>query len=251
MAATMAFSIDDAGWVLGGFRNWTNFLPWAAILGVVVGFIGARIGWSRWVAHADGATFAALIVPIMVGEVLKSGATPGAQFVATAEATVKAWNDLIVNGQPATRATGHHLLVLGLLCWGTGQFASSAVFRHRRPLSAVVVIGAILIGNMAATVRDQLGFLILFSLAALFLLIRLHALDEQATWMRRRIGDPAAVRSLYLRGGTAFIAIAVVGSLLLTASARSAPLAGAWEDVKPVLLDISAAIQRFPPGRRR
>jgi transglutaminase-like putative cysteine protease len=247
MAMTMAWSIDDAGWVLGR-SEWTNFLPWAALLGVIVGFVGAKIGWSRWVAHAVGATFAALIVPIMVGEVLKSGATPGAQFVATAEATVKAWNELIVNGQPATRATGHHLLVLGLLCWGTGQFAASAVFRHRRPLSAVVVIGAILIGNMAATVREQLGYLILFSLASLFLLIRLHALDEQATWMRRRIGDPAAVRSLYLRGGTAFIAIAVVGSLLLTASARSAPLAGAWEDVKPVLLDISAAIQRFLPA---
>ena len=101
---------------------------------------------------------------------------------------------------------------------------------------------------MAATVRAQLGYLILFSLASLFLLIRLHALDEQATWMRRRIGDPAAVRSIYLRGGTAFIAIAVIGSLFLTASAQSAPLAGAWEDVKPVLLDISAAIQKFLPA---
>ena len=113
------------------------------------------------------------------------------------------------------------------------------------------MIGAILIGNMAATVRDQLGYLILFSLAALFLLIRLHALDEQATWTRRRIGDPTAVRSLYLRGGTVFILIAVVGSLALTATARSAPLAGAWDDLKPALLDISAAIQRLPSGRRR
>jgi hypothetical protein len=219
------------------------------VLGVAVGFIGAKTGWSRWVAHAIGATFAVLIVPIMVGGVLPhNGGIPGTQFVATADQAVKAWNDLIVLGQPATRATGHHLLVLGLLVWGTGQFAASAVFRHRRPLSAVVVVGAILIGNMAATVREQLGYLILFSLAALFLLIRLHALDEQTTWMRRRIGDPAAVRSIYLRGGTAFIAIAVVGSLFLTASARSAPLAGAWEDVKPVLLDISAAIQRFLPA---
>ena len=249
MAMTMALSIDDAGWVLGR-SEWTNFLAWAALLGVAVGFIGAKTGWSRSPAHVIGAAFAALIVPILVGDVLltNAGTTPGSQFVATADASVQAWNDLVVNGQPATRETGHHLLILGLLCWGTGQFAASAVFRHRRPLSAVVVIGAILIGNMAATVREQLGYLILFSLASLFLLIRLHALDEQATWMRRRIGDPAAVRSIYLRGGTAFIAIAVVGSLFLTASARSAPLAGAWEDVKPVLLDISAAMQRFLPA---
>ena len=141
--------------------------------------------------------------------------------------------------------------MLGLLCWGTGQFAASAVFRHRRPLSAVVVIGAILIGNMAATLRDQLGYLILFSLASLFLLIRLHALDEQATWTRRRIGDPAAVRSLYLRGGTVFILVAVARLAGAHRHRRSAPLAGAWDDVKPVLLDVSTAVQRFLPGRRR
>ena len=64
-----AWSIDDAGWVLGR-SEWTDFLPWAAVLGVAVGFIGAKTGWSRWVAHVIGATFAALIVPIIVGSVL-------------------------------------------------------------------------------------------------------------------------------------------------------------------------------------
>jgi transglutaminase-like putative cysteine protease/uncharacterized membrane protein len=251
MAVTAAWSIDDAGWVLGR-GELTNFLPWTALLGVLVGFVGSKVGWGRWLAHTIGAAFAALIVPVLVGGVLlvavAPGATPGAQFDATASATVKAWSDLIVHELLATRETGHHLLVLGLLCWATGQFAASAVFRHRRPLSAVVVIGAIVIGNMAATLRDQLGYLILFSLASLFLLIRLHALDEQSTWTRRRIGDPTAVRSLYLRGGTIFILVAVFGSLVLTATARSAPLAGAWDNLRPALLDISAAIQRFLPA---
>lgn len=247
MTVSAAWAIDDAGWVLGR-GDLTNFLPIAGLLGVAAGFIGSKVGWNRWLAHTIGAVFAALIVPILVGEVLLRGAAPGAQFVATAAATVRAWADLVVDQQLATRQTGHHLLVLGLLVWATGQFAASAVFRHRRPLSAVVVIGAIVIGNMAATQREQLGYLILFSLSALFLLIRLHALDEQATWTRRRIGDPTAVRSIYLRGGTVFILVAVLGSLALTATARSAPLAGAWDDLKPALLDVSAAIQRWLPA---
>ena len=72
---------------------------------------------------------------------------------------------------------------------------------------------------MSATTHDQLGFLDRCSaLAALFLLIRLHALDEQATWARRRIGDPAAVGALYLRGGTVFVIVAILGSLVLTAT---------------------------------
>lgn len=247
MAVAAAWAIDDAAWVLRR-GDWTDFLPVTAVLGVLVGFVGSKVGWNRWLAHTIGAAFAALIVPILVGGVLLPSATPGVQFTATASEMTRAWSDLIVNQQLATRATGHHLLVLGLLCWATGQFAASAVFRHRRPLSAVVVIGAIIIGNMAATLRDQLAYLILFSLASLFLLIRLHALEEQATWTRRRIGDPTAVRSIYLRGGTVFIIAAVLGSLALTATARSSPLAGAWDDVKPVLLDISAAIQRYLPA---
>jgi transglutaminase-like putative cysteine protease len=247
MTVTAAWSIDDAAWVLGR-GEWTDFLPWTAVLGVAAGFIGAKAGWNRWLAHFLGAVLAALIVPILVGHVLEPKATLGAQYTATASATVQAWVDLIVNGLLATRQTGHHLLVLGLLVWGTGQFAASAVFRHRRPLSAVVVVGAILLGNMAATEIDQLGFLVLFSLAAMFLLIRLHTLDEQATWLRRRIGDPTAVGSIYLRGGTVFILIAVFSSLVLTATARSAPLAGAWVDLKPWLLDVGSAIQKYLPN---
>jgi transglutaminase-like putative cysteine protease len=246
MMFVMAASIDDAGWVIGN-SDLTNFLVIAALLGVLAGFVGAKAGWNRWVANLVGAAFAALIVPILVGEVLRPGAGLAWQYAATADAMVGAWTDLIVNKLQLTRQIGHHLLILGLLVWGTGQFAASAVFRHRRPLSAVVVIGAILVANMAATLHDQLGFLILFSLAALFLLIRLHALDEQATWSRRRIGDPSAVRTIYLRGGTVFIVVAILGSLALTASATSAPLAGAWDSVKPWLLDVSAAIERFLP----
>jgi transglutaminase-like putative cysteine protease len=246
MLMTVGWSIDDAGWVLGR-TEWTDFLPWVGVLGVAVGFIGVKAGWNRWVAHVIGAVFAALIVPIIVGGVLVDGSV-GARYSATAHAAVNAWLDLVVNQLPATRETGHHLLVLGMLCWASGQFAASAVFRHHRPLGAIVVTGAILIGNMSATVRDQLGYLIIFSVAALSILIRLHALDEQATWVRRRIGDPAAVRSIYLRGGSVFILIAVVGSLALTATARSSPLAGAWEDLKPWLLDVSGAIQRFLPA---
>ena len=247
MLVTLAWSIDDAGWVLGR-TDWTDFLPWMGILGLLVAFLAAKLGWNRWLGHALGATFAALIVPIVVGGILTDGQTPGAQFVVTARASVGAWNDLIVQQLPATRETGHHLLILGLLIWATGQFVGSAVFRHHRPLSAIVVVGAVLIGNMSATIIDQLGYLILFSLAALFLLIRLHALDEQSTWLRRRIGDPSAVGSLYLRGGTVFVLVAIVGSLGLTATARSSPLAGAWEDLKPWLLDVSNSIQRFLPA---
>ncbi|TAL05756.1 MAG: DUF4129 domain-containing protein, partial [Chloroflexota bacterium] len=89
--------------------------------------------------------------------------------------------------------------------------------------------------------------IVLFSLGALVLLARSHATDEGATWIRRRIGDPASVTGLYLRGGAVFIAAAIVGSLFLTATASSAPLQGAWKNVPGTLVTLSQWLQRYLP----
>ncbi|HEX5823108.1 MAG TPA: transglutaminase domain-containing protein [Candidatus Limnocylindrales bacterium] len=247
MAVAVAWSLDDSALVLGQ-RAWTDFLAWASLAGVGVGFLGARIGWSRPLAHLAGALVAALVVPWMVGGILAPDGSPAVRFAATATACLNAVVDLVSRGLPVTRESGHYLLVLGLVCWANGQFAAAAVFRHGRPIGPIIVLGAILVANMSATVHDQLWFIVLFTMASLLLLTRLHALDERATWLRRRIGDPAAVGSLYLRGGTVFIMIAVLGSLTLTASARSKPLEGMWDDAKPLLVDISQWLQRIVPA---
>ena len=247
LAVAVAWSLDDAALVIGQ-RDWTDFLPWVSLAGVAAGFIGARARWNRPLAHLVGAAFAALIVPLIAGSILDPTGSPADRFVATATATVNATLDFAWRGLPLTRETGHYLLVLGLLCWANGQFAASSVFRHGRPIGPIIVLGTVLVANMAATARDQIWFLVLFSMAALFLLTRLHALDERATWIRRRIGDPSTVGSLYLRGGTVFIVVAIFGSLALTATARSAPLAGFWDDARPALVDISQWLQRIIPA---
>jgi transglutaminase-like putative cysteine protease len=247
MAVTVAWSLDDAGLVLGRV-DWTDFLAWAALGGVLVGFIGARVGWNRPLAHLIGAAVAALVVPLMVGSVLDPGGTLGERYSATANSIVNAVIDFAVRQLPVTRETGHYLLVLGMLCWANGQFAASAVFRHGRPLGPIIVLGAVLVANMSATLNEQIGFIVTFSVASLFLLIRLHALEERATWLRRRIGDPTIVTSLYLRGGTVFILVAVFFALALTVSAHSAPLARYWDDVKPWLVDVSQFLQRIVPA---
>jgi transglutaminase-like putative cysteine protease len=246
MAVSVAWSLDDAALVLGR-REWTDFLAWASLGGVACGFLGARAGWNRPVAHLVGAAFAALVVPLMVGSVLAPNSSLSAQYQATANSVVNAFIDFAIRGLQLTRESGHYLLTLGLLCWANGQFAASAVFRHGRPIGPIIVLGSVLVANMSATSHDQIWFIVLFSMAAMFLLIRLHALEERATWIRRRIGDPTVVGSLYLRGGTVFIIGSVFLALTLTATAHSAPLAGFWDDAKPALVEISQWLQRLIP----
>ena len=250
ICATLAWSLDDALLVLGR-DQYTDFLFWAAFGGVVAGFVGPLVGWGRWKTHLIGAAFAALLVPLLVGwTVMPGGGSLATLFQATTDSVVAAWSDLVVAQRLSTVEFGHHLFVLGLLTWGSSQFASYAAFGHRRPINAVVVIGLLLLANMSLTVRDQLTYLVIFSIASLFLLVRFHTLDEQADWLRRRIGDPATISALYLRGGTVFIIAAISGSLLLTNAASSAPLAGAWTDVGARVIEWGQFLEKFLPASR-
>ena len=208
-----------------------------------------RSGWGRWQSHLVGAILAALIVPLLVASVAHpQGASIPELYESTAASVIAAYGDIVVRNQASTVQYLHYLLTLGLVVWGTAMFASYAVFGHRRPLTAVTVVGLLLVGNMAMTFNDQLVYLVVFSLAALFLLIRGHVLEEQSEWLRRRIGDPASIASVYLRGGTAFIALAVGGALILTQVAASKPLAGAWDGARDGLVVLSRSLQRFLPA---
>ncbi len=247
LCLSLAWSLDDSRHVLNR-DAYTDFLVWPAVGGVLAGIIGAFVGWGRWTTHLVGALFAAIVTPLLVGTViLEDGGNAYQLFQATTDSVVGAWSDLVLAGRLSTFQFGHHLLVIGLVVWASAQFAAYAAFGHRRPLNAIVVIGLLLVANMSLTLRDQLPYLVIFSIAALFLLVRFHSFDEQSDWLRRRIGDPAAISGLYLRGGTLFIIAAVMGSLLLTTVAASAPLSGAWTDVGARLVDWSRAISRFLP----
>jgi hypothetical protein len=242
----VAWSIEDARWVMGNGQL-TDFLPWAVVGGAASGMLGAKLGLGRWRTHLLGAVAAALAVPILVGVVLEPSAGIIGSFLATSESAVRAFVDLAIRNKTVTQEYGHFLLVLGLICWATGQFAGYATLGHRRPLGAVFVTGLVLLSNMSVTVRDQLQYLVIFSLAALFLLVRLHADDERLGWLRRRIGDPATVTRLYLRGGSSFVVAAVLGSLFLTSVAASAPLGGAFRELDRQLVDIGQSLQRYLP----
>jgi len=245
MALVVGWAIDEPNWVLGSTLL-TNFLPWAAIGGVLAGFITAELGWGRLRGHLAGAVAAALIVPVIVGSVLMPEEGNFARlFVAASDASAVAVRELIVQGRGSTQQYGHFLLVLGLLLWATGQFAGYAVFRHRRPMPAVVAFGTVLLINMALAPFDQLWLLVAFTLVSLLLLVRLHSLDERAEWVRRHIGDPGPLASLTARSGAVFVAVAVVAALALTTTARSEPLAGAWTGAEGWLVDVGRNMSRY------
>ena len=69
MCLTLAWAIDDARWVLGR-PEYLDLLVLAAVGGVLVGFIGPKVGWGRWLTFLIGAIFAALLVPLLTALVV-------------------------------------------------------------------------------------------------------------------------------------------------------------------------------------
>ena len=244
----LAWAVDDPAWV-NGRGALTDSLPLCAIGGLAVAFTGSRVRWGHWTTHLVGALFAGLLVPVIAGWAIVPGTSAAAAFRFTAEGTAEAYLDIVWRGLPYTTQEVHYILVLGGVIWATTQFLGCAILTHRRPLNGIVITGLVLLGNMTLTARDQLAYLVAFALASLFLLVEMHAFDERSTWLKRRIGDPSTISSLYLRGGTVFILIAMVGSLVLTQRAASAPLAGAWDGVDDQLIQIGQELGRiFPVG---
>ena len=246
MAVTLAWAVDDPAWV-NGKGELTDVLQIIAVLGVAFGFMGPKLGWGRWTTHLVGALFAGLLIPILAGFAALPHASPASAFQFTADGTITAYIDIAWQGLQYTSEEIHYVLFLGIVLWATTQFGAYAVFGHRRPLNAVVVMGLVLVLNMGLTLIGQLPYLIAFTAAALFLLIEMHAFDERATWIRRRIGDPTTISGMYLRGGTVFIVLAMVGAGLLTQRAASNPLANAWDGVDDQLIAFGERISRFLP----
>ena len=249
---SLAWSLENAAWTPGSAHD-ADFLSWMAVVGFAIGIGGAKIGWGRWRTHIVGALFAGLILPLIVGGIVLShtvGWDPHSlamRFAEMADVARKVYVDFAVLGRQVTSQYAHYHLIFGGLVWGAGMLAGFTVFGHRRPLDAVVVIGLVIVANNVLLEGDQLFLFLIFSAAALLLLVRTHIFEEEVAWTRRKIGDPAAVGQLYLTNGALFIAVAILSSFLLTNTAASAPLQGAWEDLPRNLTELSDFLKRFAP----
>ena len=248
MVLAMAWSIDDARWVLGRNEN-TDFLAWIAAAGVLFGLAAGKAPWPRIVALLLQAFVGATLVALAVGLTIDPHADGIADAIAIAvRSTLGAYDDLVVLGRATTTQIGHFLALLGLLTWATAFFASWTVFRHGKATGAVLAVGTVLVLNVSITIRDQFYLLVIFCLAALLLVVRVHVTDERRAWARHRIDDTARTSSLYLRAGLGFVFVTVVGALVLTNVAASAPLASAWDGVDQRLTEVGSTISRLLPG---
>ena len=252
MVGTVAEAIDTAHWA--GFvpqgPSETGFLIPAMLLAAAWGAISAKLGWPTLAAHVAGAAIGAAVLLLAVAAVVAPGTPTGASLTALSDSVYRFYHDLVIDGVRSSE-TSVFLLVLGAAMWTVAQLAAFNLFARHRGLAAVALTGVALFVELSVSAQDQYGYLVVFAVAALVLLMRMNLLDQRVGWVRRGIGDQGAVATLYTRSGVTFIAIALVGALALTATASSAPLAGVLNQpgVRDQLVNLGVAAQHA--GRRR
>jgi LPXTG-motif cell wall-anchored protein len=248
LAFTMAWSIADARWVLGR-DDLSSYLIWLGLAGALWGYLSARMNLPPWLAHTIGAVVGAFVVIEVVGSSLP-GAAPGlvGWFNATGVSVTQAYLDLTWRHQVTTTQYGHYEVVLGILVWGTAQAASYDTFGYHRSVNGVLLLAVILVANMSLTLHDQYPALVLFSAAALLLLLQSHAADERSSWLRHRIWRARDFEGPHLQGGIAFASLAVCGALILTTVASSAPLAGPVQDFGDNFQGVATWLSAYLPN---
>lgn len=238
MLLAVAVAVDDGRWA--GATDWgaseTAFVLPAMVLGGLWGFLAgvSRLHWL--VAHVVGAIAGGLFLIVGVAGVVSQDPSLIVRLDALMLSVVLFAQDLFVFGIRSSQ-TSVFLLVLGGLSWSLGQYAAFVTYRRRRPLNAVMATGLFLLAELSFTLKDEYRFLIVYAAAALLFLVRMNLAEQQVGWLRRRIGDVGSVSGLYMRSGVTFVGIAVIGALLLTATASSAPLFGWWRGLDSVVLD--------------
>ena len=220
LCLTIAWAIDDvAARPRATATSPTSWPRWRSP-GVLVGFVGAKVGWGRWLTYLVGALFAALVVPLVVGSMLpdEGGTLLGVRIDATAAARwSQAVIDLVVHDLPLTQRV--RALPAGPRADRVGHL-DVRVVRDVRPSPAAQRDRHRRAGpahqHVADARRPARATSCCSRIAALFLLVRYHVLDEQTEWLRRRIGDPRRSRASTCAAGRSSSSVAVVGSLLLT-----------------------------------
>ncbi|MBA3778279.1 MAG: DUF4129 domain-containing protein [Chloroflexi bacterium] len=229
---TVAWALDDARWAGYGVaeQSQTDFLQFAVLLAALWSFVLARTTITPLAAHALGAAVAAPYLVVAVAGVISPSPDVAGRLNDLNASLGRFYEDLIIHGIRSSETTAF-LFVLGAIVWATGHFAAFTIFRRHRPLNAVFLVGFVMLTNVSITLKPQYSFLVVFAAIALLLVVRLNLLEQRVGWARRGIADRGEVSSLFLRGGAAFVAVAMSGSVFLAATASSAPLANTWRDL--------------------
>jgi len=234
-------SLQHADWVEIGSQFW-----WIALAGVLAGTLlgNGRIPFTR--AVLAGGTLGMLMVTLSTTVASTGGAAYRDKLIHLA-ILVNNWITQVIAGEAASDPTVF-VLFLGASVWCATFVGSFVLARTGRIWDAVIFNGACLVINVSVALTNLYPDLIVFTLAVLVLLVRIHIVNLQERWARQNIEPSGEMDWRLLRGGLTWTAVLVIMALVTPRVGAAEVLNGAWSTFEGPYHSAEAEWQRFFAG---
>ena len=233
-------SLQQADWVIT--QEHFTWLVFSAItLAIIVG-------------NGTMATRRAMIVGGLVGTVaivlstaFASDEGPFRERVVHLAVSVNNWITQVLAGEAATDPTVF-VLFLGATVWTSAYVGTFALSRSLRPWDAILFMGFCLVVNVSMALTNLIADLVVFSLSALVLLVRLHIVALQERWTRNNIVPSGEMDWRLLRGGMTWTMVLVIMALVTPRVGAAEVLNRAYSVFETPYRSVEAEWQRFFAG---
>jgi transglutaminase-like putative cysteine protease len=160
---------------------------------------------------------------------------------------VNNWITQVLAGEAATDPNVF-VLFLGATVWTSAYVGTFALSRSLRPWDAILFMGLCLVVNVSMALTNLIADLVVFSLSALVLLVRLHIVALQERWTRNNIVPSGEMDWRLLRGGLTWTMVLVIMSLVTPRVGAAEVLNRAYSVFETPYHTVEAEWQRFFAG---
>jgi len=242
MVVTVASSLQRAGWA-ASLQAGLGILPWAALLGLVVGFILARIrAIPRAMSHLLG-VIGGLAWVVQLSGSLRLVRVPGSfQPVSFLSPALRGWKDLATElllrvlflGRAFLRGnTGEDvvlfIILLALACWFLGFLSAWFTFRSHWPWVAMGLPAIVLLLTLVYGPAVPSRYFDAFAFLGLLFLFYVLWRQQESRWVKERVHYPNELSRGMFWVGFAFSAVIVITTAFLPATAASQESASFWD----------------------
>lgn len=233
-------SLEQAGWV-----TVHEHFGWLAGAGLVFGALLGNSRLRRPQALMVGAVLG--IVFVVASTAMASGEGPFRTKLVTLGQNVNNWLTQVWNGEAGTDPTAF-ILFLGTTCWVAPFFGAFALQRYRRAWDLLIFSGVCLLTNISFALRPLLLDLVVFSIVALVLMVRLHVVALGERWERRNLVPTADMDWRVFRSGLTWTFALVLFALFTPKVGAAEALSNAWNTFEGPWHAVENEWQRFFAG---
>ncbi|HTI29883.1 MAG TPA: hypothetical protein VL687_05965, partial [Methylomirabilota bacterium] len=236
MAVVLGWSIQRAEWV--------DHLDYLVPVAVAAVLAGTLLGLTRLsvalVLPISAVLGAGFVLWTIGGEYFPDVNTAGRLILLRGDALD--WTRIVVDGGFAPQLSPY-AIGLGVLMWVTAFIAAYTLYRHHRVLDTVLLLGVAMIANLSATFTPLVAYLVVFSIAALLLWLRIALINREENWRIRRVNENLDVPAQIMRSGMTFIAGSVALAWILTTVAVASPLTSVWSNLDGIWSDVRSGLE--------